>query len=174
MNLEMLNGTAKSQTQITITNPAVLQRDQPELDRRRRRLVRHGSAVTPEIYAHLAHLPLALHGAGRPEPGAPDDQGGDGHVTYMHSSGIPPVGGARLERVSSPEPSNTAALTLTGTRPDSSLGIVKQYFPEAVFNENQIIVNVNARFSQKFSVSGFYGASWANSDGGGGSSPSNS
>jgi hypothetical protein len=53
-------------------------------------------------------------------------------------------------------------------------GIVKQYFPEAVFNENQLIVNVNARFSAKLSLTGFYAGSWANSDGGGGSSPSNS
>jgi hypothetical protein len=51
---------------------------------------------------------------------------------------------------------------------------VKQYFPEAVFNENQVIVNVNARFSAKFSLTGFYAGSWADSDGGGGSSPSNS
>ena len=49
-----------------------------------------------------------------------------------------------------------------------------QYFPEAVFNENQVIVNLNARFTPKLSVMGFYTASWANSDGGGGSNPSNS
>ena len=58
--------------------------------------------------------------------------------------------------------------------PNPSLGIMDQYFPEAVINENQVIVNVNARFSPKFSVMGFYAGSWANSDGGGGSSPSNS
>ena len=53
-------------------------------------------------------------------------------------------------------------------------GIIDQYFPEAVFNENQAIVNLNARFTPKLSLMGFYTASWANSDGGGGSSPSNS
>ena len=49
-----------------------------------------------------------------------------------------------------------------------------QYFPEAVLNENQVIVNINARFSPKLTVLGFYAGSWANSDGGAGSSPSNS
>ena len=49
-----------------------------------------------------------------------------------------------------------------------------QYFPEAVFKQNQFIVNFNSRFSQNLSLSGFYTATWAKSDGGEGSNPTNS
>ncbi len=64
--------------------------------------------------------------------------------------------------------------TLTGVRPDPSLGIVKQYFPEAVFKQNQVILNINASLTPRFRVMGFYNWTNANSDGGGGSNPTNS
>jgi len=70
--------------------------------------------------------------------------------------------------------------TTTGTCPDpqdyptGASGIVDQYFPEAVFKQNQVIVNVNARISAKLSIFGFYNWTNANSDGGGGSTASNS
>ena len=65
-------------------------------------------------------------------------------------------------------PSNTTS------RPNSAEGIVDQFYPEAVFKENQIIVNLNAKITPKFSLTGFYTFSVANSDGGNGSNPSNS
>ncbi len=46
--------------------------------------------------------------------------------------------------------------TLPGTRPDSSLGIVQQYDSEAIFKQNQLIVNINARITPRFNLSGFY------------------
>jgi hypothetical protein len=64
--------------------------------------------------------------------------------------------------------------TLTGVRPNPSLGIVDEYYPEAVFKQNQVIVNVNARFTPNFSVFGFYNWTNANTDGGAGSQVSNS
>lgn len=64
--------------------------------------------------------------------------------------------------------------TLTGVRPDPGLGIVDQYFPEAIFKQNQVIVNVNARISPKFSIFGFYNWTNADTDGGAGSNASNS
>jgi hypothetical protein len=64
--------------------------------------------------------------------------------------------------------------TLTGLRPNPSLGIVNEYYPEAVFKQNQVIVNVNARIRPNFSIFGFYNWTNANSDGGGGSTASNS
>jgi hypothetical protein len=57
---------------------------------------------------------------------------------------------------------NSTTHTASGVRPDANLGIVDEFFPEAIFKENQIIVNVNARLSTKFSIGGFYNASWAN------------
>jgi Carboxypeptidase regulatory-like domain len=64
--------------------------------------------------------------------------------------------------------------TLTGIRPNPSLGIVNQYYPEAVFKQNQVIVNVNARIKPYFSVFGFYNWTDAKSNGGAASTASNS
>ena len=52
----------------------------------------------------------------------------------------------------------------TGPRPNPNFGPVDETFPEAVYKENQLIVNVNARVTPKLSISGFYTASWANAN----------
>jgi hypothetical protein len=54
--------------------------------------------------------------------------------------------------------------TLTGVRPNPSLGIVQQYDSEAVFKQNQLIVNINARITPKFNLSGFYNWTAVNSN----------
>ncbi|MGH9563910.1 MAG: hypothetical protein ACRD3S_20850, partial [Terracidiphilus sp.] len=105
-------------------------------------------------------------------------------LTYMHSSGFHQLvtrdANAYLPgeyQINPSDPNGPPMIDTSinnGTRPDPNLGIVQQYFPEAVFNENQLIVNINARFSPKLSLFGFYTASFANSDGGNGSNPSNS
>jgi Carboxypeptidase regulatory-like domain len=63
---------------------------------------------------------------------------------------------------------------LTGVRPNPNLGIVEESFPEGIFKQNQVILNINARISPKFSVFGFYNWTDANTDGGAGSNSSNS
>jgi hypothetical protein len=96
--------------------------------------------------------------------------------TYMHTSGFHQLV-VRDSNAYLPGDyiyNTNAPPTILAPRPNPNLGVVKQYFPEAVFNENQVIVNMNARLSPKLSLVGFYAGSWANSDGGGGSSPSNS
>lgn len=58
---------------------------------------------------------------------------------------------------------------------DPSAPNVYQYYSEAVFKQNQLIVNFNSRFGQKFSLFGFYTLNFANSDANGvTSNPSNS
>ena len=102
-------------------------------------------------------------------------KGVDGDVHLHALFRLASTGGARLERVSARDTYNTGGQpTHHRAAARSVLGIVDQYFPEAVINQNQVIVNINARLSPKFSVIGFYAGSWANSDGGAGSSPSNS
>lgn len=49
-----------------------------------------------------------------------------------------------------------------------SLGIVEEYYPEAIFKQNQMILNVNARISPKLGFFGFYNLSFANTDAAGG------
>jgi len=93
--------------------------------------------------------------------------------TYLHSYGVHQLV-TRDSNAYEPGTFVYGSTTSTGVRPDSSLGIVDQYYPEAVFKQNQLIVNVNARLSPKFSIFGFYNLTAANSDGGGGSTASNS
>jgi Carboxypeptidase regulatory-like domain len=63
---------------------------------------------------------------------------------------------------------------LTGVRPSSSLGIVNEFYPQAIFKQNQVIVNVNARIKPNFGIFGFYNWTNAKTDGGAGSTASNS
>jgi Carboxypeptidase regulatory-like domain/TonB dependent receptor len=56
---------------------------------------------------------------------------------------------------------------------DPSGGYIYEYFPEAVFNQNQVIVSVNGRVTPKLSLMGFYTLGFADSDGGAGSNASN-
>ncbi len=72
-------------------------------------------------------------------------------VTYLHSFGVHQM----VTR-------NANAPYLTSY--NSSLGNVNQYDPEAVFKQNQMIVNVNAHLSQKLSLMGFYNLTAANTD----------
>jgi hypothetical protein len=52
----------------------------------------------------------------------------------------------------------------TGVRPHPELGIIDETFPEAVYKQNQFILSVNARISQKLSLTGFYNLNMANTD----------
>jgi hypothetical protein len=51
-----------------------------------------------------------------------------------------------------------------GVRPNPAFGPIDETFPEAVYKENQFIVSVNAKITPRFSITGFYTASWANAD----------
>ncbi len=88
-------------------------------------------------------------------------------VTYLRSFGVHQVV-TRDSNAYQPLAGTTYYNSTTGSRPNPSLGIVQQYLPEAVYKQNQLIVNVNARLSPKFSVFGFYNLSFANTDGAGG------
>jgi len=57
---------------------------------------------------------------------------------------------------------------------EASKGVLFEYLPEGIFKQNQMIVNTNARFSNNFSVFGFYTLGFANTDGSGGSVASDS
>lgn len=94
-------------------------------------------------------------------------------ATYLHSFGVH-QSVTRDSNAFLPGTYVYGSPTQTGVRPDPSIGIVDQFYPEAVFKQNQLIVNVNARLSPKFGLMGFYNLTAANSDGGAGSTPTNS
>jgi hypothetical protein len=76
-------------------------------------------------------------------------------ATYLHTYGIHQMV-TRNSNAYLPGTFLYGSSTLTGVRPDPSLGIVEQFDSEAIFKQNQLIVNVNARFTPKFNLSGFY------------------
>jgi len=87
--------------------------------------------------------------------------------TYLHSFGVHQMV-TRNSNAYTPVTGTTYYNSTTGPRLDQSLGIINEYYPEAVFKENQMILNVNARLSPKFGIFGFYNLSFANSDSAGG------
>ncbi len=173
MNLEELNGTAKSQVQTYINNPTCF--NGTSLSSIPGGVASCGSVATatPVVFAvsptyrspYMEQLGVSLE--------RQVTKAATVTFTYMHSSGFHQLV-TRNSNAYLPGTFEYGSATLTGTRPNPNEGNVRQYFPEAVFNENQLIVNVNARISPKLSLTGFYAGSWANSDGGGGSTPSNS
>ena len=57
-----------------------------------------------------------------------------------------------------------------GTPQNSSGGYLYEYYPEAVFKQNQLIASVNAKVNKNLSFVGFYTLSFANSNGNGSAS----
>jgi len=176
MTIEEQNGTASTQTQTVITDPTCF--NGTSLSNLSGGVASCGSGTGAwgEIYSlsptyrspYMEQLGTSLE--------RQLTKGSTLTFTYMHSSGFHQL---VLRDSNAYLPGNYiynpgAAPTILAPRPKPNLGIVDQYFPEAVFNENQAIVNLNARFTPNLSLMGFYSASWANSDGGGGSNPSNS
>ena len=94
-------------------------------------------------------------------------------ATYLRSFGVHQLV-TRDSNAYLPGTYQYGSTTLTGVRPNPNLGIVDQFYPQAVFKQNQLILNVNARISPKLSIFGFYNWTDANTDGGGGSTASNS
>jgi hypothetical protein len=86
-------------------------------------------------------------------------------LTYLHSFGVHQL---VTRDANAPTPQSNYQ-----DRPDAAVGNIDQYYPEAVFKQNQMIANVNARITAKLSLMGFYNLTYANSDGGGGSDASN-
>lgn len=97
--------------------------------------------------------------------------------TYLHSFGVHQLV-VRNANPYAPDPGtffyNSTTSSNAGQRLLPGVGIIDQYFPEAVFKQNQIIVNIRAQFSPRFSMMGFYNWTDADSNGGAGSDASNS
>ena len=84
-------------------------------------------------------------------------------LTYLHSDGVHQVA-TRDSNAYLPGTFLFGSTTLTGVRPNPALSIVSEFYPEAVFKQNQVIVNVNAHFTPNFSVMGFYNFTVAHAD----------
>ena len=84
-------------------------------------------------------------------------------LTFLHSYGVHQMV-TRNSNAYLPGTFLYGSSTLTGVRPNPSLGIVQQYDSEAIFKQNQLIVNINALLTPNLGLSGFYNLTSANSD----------
>ena len=77
-------------------------------------------------------------------------------LTYLHSFGVHQL------------VTRNANQAVGGTPENDSGGYLYEYFPEAVFKQNQLIASVNAKVTKNLSMTGFYTLGFANTDGAGG------
>lgn len=173
MNLEQYNGTAKSQTTTVITNPTCFDANSLQNALKQGCSAAGASPQTPQIDTITSnyHSPYAETLGASIERQLTHTS--TLTLTYVHYFGLHQMV-VRNANAFLPGTYQYGSSTLTGVRPTSYQGIVDQYYPEAVFKQNQLIVNINAQFSRNFSVGGYYNWSNANSNGGGGSNPTNS
>jgi hypothetical protein len=78
-------------------------------------------------------------------------------LTYLRSFGVHQLA------------TRNANQAIGGTPQNASGGYLYEYFPEAVFKQQQLIASVNSRLSKNLSLVGFYTLSYANNDDAGGS-----
>jgi hypothetical protein len=122
-----------------------------------------GSAVTPQIY----ELKPGYHSPYNEQFGASLERQltktATLTFTYMHSYGVHQMA-TRDANPFQAEQGTTIYNSTTGPRLNPNLGIVREIYPEAVFKQNQYVVNINARLTPAMSVTGFYTYNTANGD----------
>ena len=163
MSLERFNSSGNSQTQISIANPKCFNATSLSNISGGLASCGTGTAATPETYqiAPNYHAPYTQQLGSSLERQLTKTISGT--LTYLHSYGVHQMA-TRDSNAYQPLPGTFFYNSTTGPRPNPNLGIVREFYPEAVFKQNQLIVNINARLSPKFSVTGFYDLSYANSD----------
>lgn len=77
-------------------------------------------------------------------------------LTYLHSFGVHQIDMRNANQATG------------GTPQTNTGGYLYEYYPEAVFKQEQIITSVNAKLTKNLGLTGFYTAAWANTDGAGG------
>lgn len=175
MNLEQYNGTARSQATTVITNPTCF--DPNSLQTALAQGCTPAGAPASSNVQQIDSLTPGYHSPYAEQAGGSIERqlthASTLTLTYLHSFGVHQLV-VRDSNAFLPGTYQYGSSTLTGVRPTAYPGIIDQYFPEAVFKQNQIILNVNGQITRSFGMSGFFNWTQANSDGGGGSNPSNS
>ena len=83
--------------------------------------------------------------------------------TYLYTNGVHQMA-TRDSNAYEPLPGTTFYNSTTGPRSNSAVGPVDEIYPEAVFKQNQLILNLNARLKPTLSIMGFYTANFADGD----------
>jgi hypothetical protein len=173
MNLEQYGGTASSQVQTVITGPTCFNDTSLQAALSQGCSTGTATPTAPKKYSIDGdyHSPYAETAGMSLERQL--FRGTALTFTYLHYFGVHQMV-VRNANAFLPGTYQPGSLTLTGIRPTSYPGIIDEYFPQAVFKQNQFMVNVNSQVSRRMSISGFYNYTNAKSNGGGGSNPSNS
>jgi len=163
MSLERFNTSGNSQTLISIANPQCFNATSLSNISGGLASCGTGTTATPEIYqiAPSYHAPYTEQLGTSLERQVTKTTSAT--LTFLHSYGVHQMA-TRDSNAYEPLPGTFFYNSTTGPRPNPNLGIVREFYPEAVFKQNQLIMNINARFSPKFSVMGFYNLSFANAD----------
>jgi hypothetical protein len=161
LSTQRFNGGANSQTQYTITNPMCFNATSLSAVDLATCGPVDATAKTIIQIAPTYHSPYTQQLGGSLERQLTKTTSLT--LTYQHAYGVHQMV-TRDSNAFLPGTFVYGSSTLTGVRPNSKLGIVEQFDPEGVFKQNQVIVNVNARFTQRFSVMGYYNMTYAKSD----------
>lgn len=163
MTLERHNGGPNSQTQVSITDPTCFSGTSLSTINGGVASCGTGSAIAPRIYELspnyrsplMQQLGLSLE--------RQLTKSATLTFTYLHSYGVHQMA-TRNANAYLPGTYQYGSKTLTGVRPNPSLGIVQEFYPEAIFKQNQFIMHINANVTPNFRVMGFYNITTANSD----------
>ena len=84
-------------------------------------------------------------------------------VNYTNTRGLHHL---RSRDINAPLPGTFTGVTGSGVRPYGAIGDIYMYESAGVFNQHQLITNVNARFSRKFTLFGYFtvGSAKSNTD----------
>jgi hypothetical protein len=161
MSLEQYNGSANGQKQISITNPTCF--NATSLSSIDLSSCGAESTITPEIYQLAPHY----HSPNMQQVGVSLERQltktSTITLTYLRSFGVHQMA-TRNSNAYLPGQYDFADPADSGSRPNPNLGIVREFYPEAVFKQNQLMMNIRANLSPKFSVMGFYNLTAANGD----------
>jgi hypothetical protein len=161
MSLERFNGGANSQTQTVITNPTCYYTTSLSGIQNISTSCGAGNTVTSQI----DRIKPDYHSPYTEQFGTSLERQltrtTTFTATYLHSFGVHQTATINANAY---KPGTFTYGSPAPARPNPSLGIVDEFYPEAVFKQNQLIMNVNARFTPNFNVMGFYNLTSANSD----------
>jgi hypothetical protein len=166
MTLEQANGGPNSQRQITISNPTCFSETSLN-DALSNTGSNAGSncnssvAQTPQLYtlAPNYHSPYSEQFGATIERQV--SKTATMTLTYMRTYGVHQMA-TRNANAYLPGTFVYGDPSLTGTRPNPSQGIVREFYPEAIFKQNQFVVNANTRITRSLSIMGFYTLNFAN------------
>jgi hypothetical protein len=162
MSAERYNGKPGSQEQIVINNPTCFNPNSLSVA-----LAQPGTNCTPANAApQFDTIARKYHSPTHEQFGASLERQlsktATLTATYLHTLGVHQI--ATIDANAYLPGTYVYGDPTTGVRPYPNLGTIDETFPEAVYKQDEVIASVNARVTQRLSLTGYYTLDWANSD----------